>query len=58
MAVVSDVFVDGQPAVSVAVEHRDGVHFTILQFYRRKRLGRGYRMTELSGQLSGPRVWA
>lgn len=56
-AVVVDVLVNGQDAVSVALEHREGVTLTVFLPYRRKRLGR-YEFGDPVAQEGEPRVFA
>lgn len=57
-AVVSDVFIGGEPAIAVGVEHRDGVAFTIFRHYRPRKLGRGAKLGELGGASAELRFWA
>ncbi len=47
----------GSSAVSVALEHRDGVTLGILQYYGPKKLGRGFKMGQLAGHAAEPRIW-
>lgn len=57
VALVSDVLIDGNDAIRVEVEHRDGIALAVLQPYRKKRLGRGVEYGNLSALTGERRIW-
>jgi hypothetical protein len=57
VAFVSDVFVGGQDAVRVELEHVEGVAIAVLTTYQRSRLRRTVSWLDLETREAEPRIW-